>query len=80
MSQSSQLQRGSIWHIEPGKTPIITISIQAIAGKYQVSQSSLQKRMKGAISKKESNQAKRILCPREEEALRNWCIQLARWR
>src|SRR5450432_253977 len=56
-----------------------TMSIRAIAGRYQVSQSSLQKRTKGAISKNESNQAKRLLCPGEEEALRDWCIQLGRW-
>jgi len=56
-----------------------TISIHAIARKFQVSYSSLQKRTKGAISKRESNQSKRIFCAGEEEALKDWCIQLAKW-
>jgi len=44
-----------------------------------VPQSTLQTRTKGVIPIKESNQAKRKLCIGEEEALRDWCIQLGKW-
>src|SRR5450432_4026227 len=56
-----------------------TKSIRAIASKYQVSQSTPQGRTKGALPKRVSNTAKRRLCPGEEEALRDWCIRLAKW-
>ena len=56
-----------------------TLSLWAIASKFQVSRTTLQGRAKGAIPKRESNAAKRRLCVREEEALKDWCIQLAKW-
>jgi Tc5 transposase DNA-binding domain len=56
-----------------------TLSLRAIASKFQVSRTTLQGRAKGAIPKRESNAAKRRLCVGEEEALKDWCIQLAKW-
>jgi Tc5 transposase DNA-binding domain len=46
---------------------------------FGVSHTSLYGRTKGAPSKTESMQAKQLLCPGEEECLKDWCIQLAKW-
>jgi Tc5 transposase DNA-binding domain/helix-turn-helix, Psq domain len=56
-----------------------TTSMRKLATMYGVSYASLYGRTKGAISKVESNQAKQRLCPGEEESLKDWCIQLAKW-
>jgi hypothetical protein len=56
-----------------------TDSIQKLATKFGVLAMSLHRRIKGALSKKEAIQAKQLLCPREEESLKDWCIQLAKW-
>src|SRR5271170_3508751 len=59
--------------------PDRTMSIRKIAKVYGVSQSTLQKQTKGTISKAEANQALQRLSPGEEDCLRDWCMQLARW-
>jgi Tc5 transposase DNA-binding domain len=56
-----------------------TDSIQKLAMKFGVLYASLQGRIKGAIPIKELYQSQQLLCPREEESLKDWCIQLARW-
>ena len=56
-----------------------TDSIRKLATKFGVPSSSLFGRIKGAVSKAEAIQAKQLLCPGEEESLRDWCIQLSKW-
>src|SRR5450432_3355951 len=47
--------------------------------KFGVPYASLQGRTKGAIPIKELYQSQQLLCPGEEESLKDWCIQLAKW-
>src|SRR5450432_4672405 len=56
-----------------------TTSIWKLATMYGVPYATLHGRTKGAASKLESIQSKQLLSPAEEECLRDWCIQLAKW-
>lgn len=53
------------------------LSMRKAAGMYQVSLSTLQGRIKGAVSKLEANQAMQRLSVAEEEAIRDWMLQSA---
>jgi hypothetical protein len=56
-----------------------TIPVRKIARSYSVPNSTLLDRKNGAVSKKEANQAKQRLSPSEEDALRDWMLELASW-
>ena len=56
-----------------------TDSIRKLAMRFGVPASTLHDRTKGAISKVEAIQAKQLFSPGEEETLKDWCIQLAKW-
>ena len=56
-----------------------TESIRKLAAIYGVPHTSLYGRTKGAMSKTEAHQSMQLLSLEEEEALRDWCIQLAKW-
>ena len=56
-----------------------TESIRKLATKFGVSHSSLHGRTKGALSQREFDQSQQLLCPGEEECLKDWCVQLAKW-
>jgi len=56
-----------------------TDSIRKLATKFGVPYASLHGRTKGVLSRKEYYEHQQLLCPGEEESLKDWCIQLARW-
>jgi len=56
-----------------------TDSIRKLAAKFGVSHTSLYGRTKGARSQREFHESQQLLCPGEEECLKDWCIQLAKW-
>ena len=56
-----------------------TIQVRKIARSHGVPNSILRDRINEAVSKKEANQAKQQLSPGEEDALRDWMLELASW-
>jgi hypothetical protein len=56
-----------------------TDSIYKLATNFGVPYSSLRDRTKGALSSKEFHESQQLLGPGEEECLKDWCIQLAKW-
>src|SRR2546421_303143 len=62
------------WHAANG-----ALSYEKAAKKHGVNYSTVRNRCKGAVSKKEANQAKQRLSVAEEEAIRKWVLQLGAW-
>jgi transposase len=62
------------WHAANG-----ALSYEKAAKKHGVNYSTVRNRCKGAVSKKETNQAKQRLSVAEEEAIRKWVLQLGAW-